>query len=495
MRAETTASPPTTDRAEGSPQVGETAPQVTAAEAAARVNELPPLHRAVPLAIQHLLAMFVGNAAPPLIVATAIGMTTGETTLLVQLAMIVSGVTTLLQTLGLGPVGSRLPVMQGTSFAFLAVAIPIAQEFGIAAVFGGAFVAGFVQVIFGGALHWISRLFPPLVCGIIILIIGIKLMPTAIDYAAGGAPAQSAGDYGALFHFGIAALVVVVTVLCNQFGKGFLSVASVLIGLLVGYAVAAAFGMVSLDAVTEADWFFAPTPLHFGMDFSGAAIVAITVIALASSMESIGDLTAVSRTAVGASPTSRQLSGGVMADGVGTSLGALFGAMPNTTFSQNTGVVVLSGVVSRFVVAIAGGMLLLAGFVPKFAAFFSTIPYAVLGGAVLVMFSMVASAGIQVVSSQVLDRRAMLIVAVSLGLGIGFSFASEEVTAAFPSDIALLLSSGIVPAMLAAVVLNAVLPTEKADAAGAETPRTAEPTTDIAPALGAEALAEKETGR
>lgn len=422
------------------------------------VDQMPPLRRAFPLAIQHLLAMFVGNAAPPLIVATAIGMAAGETTLMVQLAMIVSGVTTLLQTLGVGPIGSRLPVMQGTSFAFLAVAIPIAQEFGIAAVFGGAFVAGFVQVIFGGALHWISRLFPPLVCGVIILIIGIKLMPTAIDYAAGGAPAQAAGDYGALFHFAIAALVVAVTVACNQFGRGFLSVASVLIGLLVGYAVAAAFGMVSLDPVAEADWLFTPMPLHFGMDFTSAAIIAITIIALASSMESIGDLTAVSRTAIGKTPTSRQLSGGVMADGIGTSLGALFGAMPNTTFSQNTGVVVLSGVVSRFVVALAGGILLLAGFVPKFAAFFSTIPYAVLGGAVLVMFSMVASAGIQVIGSEVLNRRAMLIVAVSLGLGIGFSFAPEEVTAAFPADIALLLSSGIVPAMLTAVVLNAVLP-------------------------------------
>lgn len=481
MSAETTAAR-TADEARASQTEPDAAPETSATPSP--VDQMPPLRRAFPLAIQHLLAMFVGNAAPPLIVATAIGMAAGETTLMVQLAMIVSGVTTLLQTLGAGPIGSRLPVMQGTSFAFLAVAIPIAQEFGIAAVFGGAFVAGFVQVIFGGALKWISRLFPPLVCGVIILIIGIKLMPTAIDYAAGGSPAQAAGDYGALFHFGIAALVVAVTVACNQFGRGFLSVASVLIGLLVGHAVAAAFGMVSLQAVTEADWIFAPTPLHFGLDFTSAAIIAITIIALASSMESIGDLTAVSRTAIGKTPTSRQLSGGVMADGIGTSLGALFGAMPNTTFSQNTGVVVLSGVVSRFVVALAGGILLLAGFVPKFAAFFSTIPYAVLGGAVLVMFSMVASAGIQVIGSEVLNRRAMLIVAVSLGLGIGFSFAPEEVTAAFSADIALLLSSGIVPAMLSAVVLNAVLPkpapTDRDPAAGSGADSPARPVADPA---------------
>lgn len=429
-----------------------------AADLADPVEEKPPLRRALPLAVQHLLAMFVGNAAPPLIVATAIGMAAGEVTLMVQLAMIVSGATTLLQTLGLGPVGSRLPVMQGTSFAFLVVAIPIAEEFGIAAVFGGAFIAGLVQVFFGVTLRWLAPLFPPLVCGIIILIIGIKLMPTAIEYAAGGAAARAAGDFGGLHHFGIAALVVLVSVVCHQYGRGFVSIAAVLIGLLSGYAAAAALGMVSMEPVTEASWFFVPAPMHFGLDFTGAAIIAITVLALASSVESIGDLTAVARTGAGRAPRARELSGGVMADGVGTSLGALLGAMPNTTFSQNTGVIALSGVVSRFVVALAGALLVLAGFVPTIAAVFHTIPSAVLGGSVLVMFSMVASAGIQVMAAELSDRRSLLIVAVSLGLGIGLSFAPEETTAAFPADVALLLTSGIVPAMLAAVVLNAVLP-------------------------------------
>ncbi|WP_070160711.1 uracil-xanthine permease family protein [Nesterenkonia sp. PF2B19] len=422
------------------------------------VHEMPPLRRAVPLAVQHFLAMFVGNAAPPLIVATAIGMAAGEVTLLVQLAMIVSGATTLLQTLGVGPVGSRLPVMQGTSFAFLVVAIPIAEQFGIAAVFGGAFIAGLVQVVFGMSLRWLTPLFPPLVCGIIILIIGLKLMPTAIDYSAGGAAARAAGDFGALHHFGVAALVIVVSVVCHQFGRGLVSVAAVLIGLLSGYAAAAVFGMVSLAPVTEARWLFAPAPMHFGLDFTGAAIIAITVLALASSVESIGDLTAVARTGLGRSPRARELSGGVMADGVGTSLGAVLGAMPNTTFSQNTGIIALSGVVSRYVVALAGGLLVLAGFVPKVAAVFNTVPYAVLGGSVLVMFSMVASAGIQVMAPEMIDRRSLLIVALSLGLGVGLSFAPEEAVAAFPADVALLLTSGIVPAMLAAVILNAVLP-------------------------------------
>lgn len=424
------------------------------------LNDMPPVHTAVPLAFQHLMAMFVGNATPPLIVATAIGMATDEVTLMVQLAMVISGVTTLLQTLGPGPipVGAKLPVMQGTSFAFLAVALMIAEQFGIAAVFGGAFVAGFFQVFFGTTLRWISKLFPPIVCGIIILIIGVNLMPNAIDYAAGGAPARAAGDIGSWYYFAIAALVVVVIVCLSQFAKGFFSVAAVLFGLLVGYIVAAIAGMVTLDPVREAAWFQLPQPLAFGMEFHTAAILTVTILAIASSVVSIGDLTAVARTGIGRSPTPKELGRGIIADGVGTTLGSLFSAMPNTTFSQNTGVVALTGVVSRFVVAIAGGLLLLAGLTPKVAAIFNTIPYPVLGGATLVMFSMVAAAGIQIIPSDVLDRRALLILAVSLGLGIGFSNVDPEALTMMPMDLAMVLTSGIVPAMVSSVIMNALIP-------------------------------------
>ncbi|WP_169801581.1 uracil-xanthine permease family protein [Millisia brevis] len=422
------------------------------------LNDMPPIPTAFPLAVQHLLAMFVGNATPPLLVATALGFATGETTLLVQLAMVISGITTLLQTIGIGPIGARLPVMQGTSFAFLVIAIPIAQEFGLAAVFGGALIAGVFQVFFGTTLRWIAKFFPPFVCGIIILIIGISLIPNAIDYAAGGGPARAAGTLGAWHHFAIAGLVVLVIIICSQFGKGFISVAAVLMGLVVGYIVAAFAGMVDLTPIAEAGWFMVPTPLEFGLSFHTTAIIAIVLLALASSVESLGDLTAVAKTGIGRSPTPRELSGGVVADGIGTSLGALFSAMPNTTFSQNTGVIALTGVVSRWVVAMAGGLLLCAGLIPKIGAIFSTIPYPVLGGAVLVMFSMVAAAGIQVIAHEVLDRRALLILAVSLGLGLGLSLVNDDAIASIPDDVRLLLTSGIVPAMFAAVIMNAVIP-------------------------------------
>lgn len=429
------------------------------------LNDMPPLAKALPLALQHLMAMFVGNAAPPLILATTIGMATGEVTLMVQIAMVISGVTTMMQTFGLGPlpIGARLPVMQGTSFAFLAVALLIAQEFGVAAVFGGAVIAGVVQVFFGFSLRWISPLFPPLVCGIIILVIGISLMPTSIGYAAGGQPAADIGDYGSMQHYSIAALVVIVIVALSVFAKGFISVAAVLVGLIVGYAVAAMAGMVSLDAIGEASWFQIPQPLAFGMEFYTAAILVIVALALASSVESIGDLTAVARTGLGRSPTPKELSRGIVADGVGTSFGALFSAMPNTTFSQNTGIVALTGVISRFVVGIAGIMLLIAGLIPKFAAIFNTIPYAVLGGATLVMFSMVAATGLRILSTEPMNRRNMLIIAVSLGLGIGFSMSPDDVFQEMPRDVALLLTSGIVPAMFASVILNIILPKERSE--------------------------------
>ncbi|WP_084141443.1 uracil-xanthine permease family protein [Corynebacterium sputi] len=452
----------TTDREEIPSEPAAPAMEGTAASAYG-LNDMPPPQKAIPLALQHLLAMFVGNAAPPLILATAIGMATGEVTLMVQLAMVISGVTTMMQTFGLGPlpIGARLPVMQGTSFAFLAVALLIAQEFGIAAVFGGAVIAGAFQVLFGFSLRWIAPLFPPLVCGIIILVIGVSLMPTAIGYSAGGAPAEAIGDYGSLHHYAIAALVVAVIVGCTVFAKGFVSVAAVLIGLIVGYIVAAVSGMVTLDALREAAWFQVPQPLAFGMEFYTGAVLVIVALALASSVESIGDLTAVARTGLGRSPTPKELSRGIVADGVGTSLGAMFSAMPNTTFSQNTGIVALTGVVSRFVVGIAGAMLLVAGLIPKFAAAFNTIPYAVLGGATLVMFSMVAATGLRILSTEEMNRRNMLILAVSLGLGIGFSMSPPEVFQQMPQDLALLLTSGIVPAMFASMILNLILPKER----------------------------------
>ncbi len=426
------------------------------------VNELPPLKKAVPLGIQHVLAMFVGNVAPPVIVAGAIGAATGEAAFLVQVALLMAGVSTLLQALGVGPVGARLPVVQGTSFAFIAVAIPLAQNFGLSAVFGGALVAGVVQILLGTSLRWLRWLFPPLVSGVVVLVIGVSLLPAGINYAAGGVGAD---DFGAPVHLALAGFVMLITVVINQFTRGFSSAAAVLIGLILGYLVALPLGLVDFEPIAEASWVSLPMPLELGMTFPLTAVIGMSIVAIASSMETIGDLSAITRGGAGRDITHRELSGGVMGDGVGTAIASLFGAMPNTSFSQNVGLVALTGVISRYVVALGAGVLVLAGLLPKLGAAVATMPPAVLGGSAIIMFAMVASAGINMLASTMLTRRNQLIIALSIGLGLGLQ-AVPDAVAVFHEQVRLLLESGVVPAAVLAVVLNLVLPKSHPEEAG-----------------------------
>jgi uracil-xanthine permease len=294
-----------------------------------------------------------------------------------------------------------------------------------------------------------------------VLVIGIGLLPVGINYAAGGVGAD---DFGAPVHLGLAAFVMVVTIVVNQFTRGFLSAAAVLIGVLAGYVAAIPLGLVDFGPVAEASWASVPMPLEFGLTFPIAAIVGMAVVAIASSVETIGDLSAITRGGAGRDITHRELSGGVMGDGVGTSLAALFGAMPNTSFSQNVGLVALTGVVSRFVVAIGAVFLVVAGLAPKIGAAVATMPQAVLGGSAIVMFAMVAAAGINMLATVRLTRRNQLVIALSVGFGLGLQ-AVPEAVAIFHEQVRLLLESGVVPAAFLAIVLNQVLPKSAADTA------------------------------
>ncbi|QBI19089.1 purine permease [Egibacter rhizosphaerae] len=422
--------------------------------AAYGVDELPPWRQAVPMGIQHVLVMFASNVTLPLLVASAIGATTGETTLLVQLAIFVAGVCTLLQTFGVGPVGARLPIVQGTSLGFTVVAIPLAEEYGLAAVFGGGLVAGLVQVLLGTCLRWLKPLFPPLVTGLVVLVIGLSLLPTGLEFAAGGADAP---DFGAGQNFALAALVLVLMIALNRYGRGFVSAAAILLAIAVGYLVSVPFGLVEAQPIADAEWVAAPIPLAFGVSFPVAAIVGMAVMAVATTVETIGDIGGVTAAGEGREPTARELSGGVLADGVGTSFAALFSAMPNTSYSQNVGVVGLTGVVSRHVVSIGAVFLVVAGLVPKLGAVISEMPTPVLGGGFLAMAGMVAAAGIKLMTADAMTRRNMLIIAVALGLGIGLLNAPDAVAMA-PETLRITLETGIVPAAVAAVLLNAILP-------------------------------------
>ncbi|WP_336330210.1 uracil-xanthine permease family protein [Haloarcula sp. CGMCC 1.2071] len=421
------------------------------------IEDKPPLGKAIPLGIQHVLAMFLGNVAPPLILAGAVGSITGETTFLVQMALIVAGIATIVQAYPVGPVGARLPVVMGTSFAFLGPLIGIGNQFGIAAVFGASLLAAPVEVIMGVSFDRFRQYFPPLVTGIVVMLIGLTLIPTGMNYAAGASAGPSAEGYGSVVNLGLAGLVLIVTVGLNQFFEGFLRVISVFVGIIVGYAVALALGVVDLSAVAAAGWVTVPVPLKYGLVFEPSAIVTVAFLYIITGMETIGDISGTV-SATGRDATREEIRGGLVADGVMSVFGAVFNALPNTSFSQNVGLVNFTGVASRYVAGIGGVVLLALGFVPKVGAVVSAMPDAVLGGGALILFAMIFSSGARLITQNVeLDHRNSTILAMSMALGLGVAF-RPEILQNFPSEVQTLFGSALVTGGMTALILNIVFP-------------------------------------
>ena len=422
------------------------------------LEDRPPLGEAIPLGLQHVFAMFLGNVAPPLIIAGAVGLATGETTFLVQMALLVAGVATLVQVYTVGPVGSNLPVMMGTSFAFVGPLVAIGSQFGLATVFGACLVGAVVEVGIGFSYDYVDRLFPPLVSGIVVMLIGLTLIPVGMDYAAGGA---GAADYGSLTNIGLASLVFFITLGMNQFLSGFLRIASVFFGILIGYIVAIVLGVADFSAVAQAGWIAVPTPLEFGIAFEPSAIITIAFLYAVTAVETIGDMTGIVA-AANREPTRDEIRGGLLADGLMSAFAAVFNAFPNTSFSQNVGVVNFTGVLSRHVVAIGGGFLILAGFVPKIAALVTAMPDAVLGGGALILFATIFSSGVSIINREVdLDHRNTTILAVSIALGLAVEVRPDAI-ANFPQIVQTVIGSGLIMGGISALVLNLVIPeTEK----------------------------------
>ncbi|WP_156181408.1 uracil-xanthine permease family protein [Halomonas sp. PR-M31] len=418
------------------------------------VNAMPPLGRAVPLGIQHVLAMFVGNVTVPIIIAGAANLPEAQTVFMIQAAMFVAGVATLLQSLGIGPIGARLPIVMGTSFGFVPVLIPIAGDMGLPAVLGASLCGGVAMALVGLFLPWFRFLFPPVVTGTFVIMLGVLLMPVGFAYVGGG---FGSPDFGATHHLLLAALVFAVTLGLHQYGRGIWSEAAPLAGLLVGYGAAVAFGYVEFGKIGTAEWISMPVPLAIGLEFHLAAIVPVVLLALVTCAESIGDIVGTTAGGMNREPTKKELSGGVMADGIASVFAAIFNAFPQISFSQNVGMVALTGVVSRYVVAIGGGFLLLAGLLPKLGAVVSSIPNSVLGGAVLIMFGMIASAGIKMLSTVDFNKRNMVIIGVSLSLAIGLP-AQEGLYANLSTNMQAIIESGLIPGAIAAILLNLILP-------------------------------------
>ena len=434
----------------------------------------PPLGTSVSLALQHLVAMIVGCVTPPIIIAGAVGLSQADRVLLIQASLVMSAVCTLLQLFPIGRYfGSGLPVILGVSFAYVPSMQAIASSGGgVAAIAGAMIVGGVVAIIVGIFVKKIRLLFPPVITGTVVFTIGLSLYPTAINYMAGGTAntaeaiaASGASEsliYGSWQNWLVAALTLIAVIVLNHFAKGLCKLASILIGMLFGYVVAAVFfNMVSFSSVGEAAWFSLPQFMHFGVTFDPASCIAIGLLFAINSIQAIGDFTATTVGGMDRDPTDRELQGGIIAHGASNILTALFGGLPTATYSQNVGIVTTNKVINRTVFALTGVFLLLAGVSPKFAAILTTIPQCVLGGATVTVFSTIAMTGMKLIASQELSARNTTIVGLSAALGVGISQAAGSLSQ-FPDSLTMIFGkSPVVVATIMAVLLNLVLPREK----------------------------------
>jgi xanthine permease len=430
-------------------------------------NYTPPLAQAIPLGIQHVLAMFVSNVTPAIIVAGAAGFGFGSNSpdfgnmiYMIQMSMFLAGIATLFQTMGFGPVGARLPIVQGTSFAFIPIMIPAVAGAGVAGMAGlmtGIVIGGVFHFFLGTFIGRIRHALPPLVTGLIVLMIGLALVKVGIEYAAGGVPLKGKPEFGNLENWSIALVVIVATLALKFFTRGMLSVAAVLLGMVAGYAYAFMLGKVNFAAVGNAAWFTAPEPFKFGWEINWAIIIGMCFMAVVSAIETVGDVSGITKGGANREATDKEVQGATYADGLGTAVAGLFGGLPNTSFSQNVGLVAMTGVMSRHVVTLGAVFLILCGLVPKFGAVIASMPITVLGGGVIIMFGMVTASGVRMLADVAWNRRNMVIFAVSLSVGLGLQLAPEALQH-LPSTLKVLMTSGLFPAAVLSIGLNLLLP-------------------------------------
>ena len=422
------------------------------------VEDKPPFGLSLLLAAQHLLAALGGIIAVPLVIGNVLKLPTEDTITLVNAALLISGVVTVIQCKGLGPIGIRLPSVMGTSFTFVAAALSIGfSEYGIAGILGSSLVGSLVMIIGSFFMPYIRKLFPPLVTGTVVMMIGLSLIPVAVDWFAGGQRGDA--NYATPENLMMASFVLVVALV--QWGKGIFSAAAIVIGMMTGYIVCLAMGWVSFEGVKQAQTFAIPQPLHFGLAFPISGIIGMSIAYLVTIVESSGNFLALGN-ATKTEITGKHLRGGVLADGLGSALAAIMSTTPFSSFSQNIGVISLTGVASRHVVALTGVLLALAGLFPVFGALIVSIPLPVLGGAGLMMFAMIIAAGIQMLDKVARSKRNGLIIAISIGCGLAVT-TRPELLDKLPHFFKEVLGSGITVGSLLALILNLVLPEDKVE--------------------------------
>ena len=430
------------------------------------LDGLPAPGQLIPLGLQHVVAAIVGIITPAIMVANTCGLPDSDRTLLIQVSLIVTALATLLQLYTIKRrIGSGLPVVMGISFAYVPTLLAIGGQFDLPTILGAEIAGGCVAVLFGIFVKQIRKLFPPLITGTVIFTIGLSLYPTAVRYMAGGAGSEG---FGGLKNWSVALVTLAVVVLLQNFGKGVLKLGAILWGMIVGYAMALCLGMVDFSAVAPAGWFQLAAPLHFGVKFEVSACVSLAVVYVINAVQTIGDLSSTTMGGMDRMPTDRELSGGIVAQGAVSIIGALFGGLPAATYSQNVGIVTVNKVINKAVFAFASLILLVAGLVPKLSAILTTIPQAVIGGATISVFATITMTGIRMITSEHFSMRSSAVVGLSVALGVGITQVAGALQGpGFPAWVHTVFgSSPIVVTAIVAILLNLTLPKDGAAGSG-----------------------------
>lgn len=417
-----------------------------------------PVAQAVPFGLQHVLAMFVSNITPIIILAGVVGVDSALQGALIQNCMVIAGIGTLVQLYPVWRIGSRLPIVMGISFTFLSLAIFIGTTMGMGTLMGAVIIGGLAEGILGLFVKYWIKLVPPVVAATVVTAIGFSLLPIGANSFAGG---QGAADFGAAQNWIVGSVTLLTCLLCQIFGKGFLRSLSVLVGLIVGYVLSLFMGMVDFSVLGNAGIISLPKFLPFKPEFNLGAILSIIAIYMVSATETIGDTSALCSGALKRQPTDRELGGSIACDGFVSTVSGLFGCTPITSFSQNVGLAAMSGVINRFAIATGAAIMIIGGIFPAVGLALTTIPQAVLGGCTIMMFGSILFAGFGMMAKCGFGNRNMIIVSLSLSVGLGFTSASQMFNI-FPDIIKTVFAENCVAVVfLLAVVLNLILPKDK----------------------------------
>ena len=423
------------------------------------LNDRPPLRETLFAALQHLLAIFVAIITPPLIIAGALKLDIETTSFLVSMALFASGVSTFIQCKRIGGIGTGLLCIQGTSFSFIGPIISAGLTGGLPVIFGACMAASTVEMLISRLLKYTRKIITPLVSGIVVTLIGMSLIKVGITACGGGAVAKSNGTFGSFEHVGLAALVLLLIIFFNRSSNRYLRMSSIVIGLVIGYAVAWCMGLVDFSSVQSYGGFNIPVPFKYGLSFDWSAFIALGLVYLITAIEAYGDITAnslISGEPVEGKTFVKRASGGILADGFNSMLAGVFNSFPNSVFAQNNGMIQLTGVASRYVGYYIAGFLILLGLFPAVGLVFSLMPEPVLGGATLLMFATVASAGIRIIAAQTIDRKATLVMALSFSLGLSVELV-PEILSQLPETVRNIFSSGITTGGVTAILANALI--------------------------------------